>query len=224
MSLIVIEGLDGSGKGTQSRLLFESLKNTGSDIISVSFPDYSSPSSSLVKMYLSGEFGVDADAVNPYAASSFYAVDRYASFMKNWKKQYEEGKIILADRYTTSNIVFQLSKMEKKSWDAFIQWVEDFEYTKLGLPKPDLVIYADMPTEVSQKLLKKRYHGKEEKKDIHERDVAFLNHCRSCGLYAAEKLGWHIVSCASGGQPRDMNNIHKEILETIKTKLNHHSE
>lgn len=219
MSLIVIEGLDGSGKGTQSRLLFESIKNTGRDIISVSFPDYSSPSSSLVKMYLSGEFGTEANAVNPFAASSFYAVDRYASFMKNWKKQYEGGSIILADRYTTSNIVFQLSKMEEKNWDAFIRWVEDFEYTKLGLPKPDLVIYADMPTDVSQKLLKKRYRGEEEKKDIHERDVEFLNHCRSCGLYAAEKLGWHIVGCAAEGEPRNINDIHMEILEIIKNKL-----
>lgn len=169
MSLIVIEGLDGSGKGTQSRLLAEYLERNNIENIKISFPDYDSDSSALVKMYLAGDFGTDANAVNAYAASSFYAVDRFASYNMKWKKQYENGTLILADRYTTSNITYQLSKLEHSEWDAFSQWLYDFEFNKLGLPVPDAVIYLDMDPMVSQKLLTSRYSGDDSKKDIHEK-------------------------------------------------------
>ncbi len=215
MSLIVIEGLDGSGKGTQVKNLYDSLLAEGQRVKKITFPDYASTSSSLVKMYLAGEFGTDANSVNPYAASSFYAVDRFASFTTNWKTDYELGAVILADRYTTSNIVYQLSKMEQEHWAEFAEWLEDFEYNKLKLPKPDLVIYLDMPPEVSQKLLEKRYHGDLAKKDIHEKDVEFLKKCRECAYFAANKLGWRIISCADMGEPRTIESIHKDVLEAF---------
>lgn len=215
MSLVVIEGLDGSGKGTQSRILYEQMKEAGKAVVKVTFPDYESPSSALVQMYLRGEFGKDADAVNPYAASSFYAVDRYASFVTKWKKDYEAGSVILADRYTTSNIVFQLSKLPKDQWDAFLSWIDDFEYGKLALPKPDAVIYIDMPIEISQKLLSQRYDGNESQKDIHESNISFLEHCREAGLYSASRLGWHVVHCWNGDCPRSVEEINREIVEIL---------
>lgn len=216
MSLIVIEGLDGSGKGTQSQLLFEYVKSKNLNIKKVSFPNYDSPSSALVKMYLGGEFGTDANAVNPYAASTFYAVDRYASFNTVWKDDYQKDWVILADRYTTSNIIFQLSKMEKEKWEEFANWIENLEYVKMNLPKPDLVIYLDMPIEVSQKLLAKRYDGDENKKDIHERDMNFLNHCRESGLFAANLLDWKIISCSENGEARLLEEITKEIISEVE--------
>ena len=164
MSLIVLEGLDGSGKGTQTALLAEALVKQGRSLRQITFPDYDSPSSALVRMYLNGEFGTDPEDVNPYAASAFYAVDRFASFRKDWKKDYDQGSVILCDRYATSNMVYQMGKSPRKEWDRYLEWVEDFEYGKLGLPRPDLVLYLDMPVEVSQKLLLQRYHGDSGKK------------------------------------------------------------
>jgi dTMP kinase len=216
MSLIVMEGLDGSGKGTQSRILYERVRSSGKKIMKVTFPDYDSPSSQLVKMYLRGDFGKEADAVNPYAASAFYAVDRYASFVMKWKKEYDGGTVILADRYTTSNIVFQLSKLPEEAWDPFLQWIEDFEYGKLALPRPDAVIYTDMPVEISQKLLSQRYQGDNTKKDIHESDVSFLERCRKAGLYAAQRLSWQVVRCWEGDRPRQVEEISKEIFEILE--------
>ena len=178
MSLVVLEGLDGSGKGTQAKLLAQALAGRGVPLRPVTFPDYSSPSSSLVKMYLNGEFGSAPEDVNAYAASAFYAVDRYASFLrfwsKDWGEDYRQGKLILCDRYATSNMVYQMGKAPREEWDRYLAWVEDFEYQKLGIPRPDLVLYLDMPIEVSQKLLLERYHGDSGKKDIHESHLDFL--------------------------------------------------
>ena len=173
--LIVIEGLDGSGKATQTSLLYKYLKEKNSKTITVSFPDYNQPSSTLVKMYLNSEFGKDPDIVNAYAAASFYSIDRYASFLKFWKEKYENGFTIIADRYTTSNAIYQMSKLHSEHWDEYLNWLYDYEYNKLLLPKPDLVIYLDMPIEVSQELMSIRYEGNEEKKDIHESNISFLN-------------------------------------------------
>ena len=189
MALIVIEGLDGSGKGTQSAKLAAYAEEHGG-ARKITFPDYDSPSSALVKMYLAGDFGTDAGSVNAYAASTFYAVDRFASYQMQWKADYLAGKTIIADRYVTANIVYQLSKLPETEWDSFIHWLEDLEYGKLGLPRPDRVLYLDVPPEVSQKLLQNRYQGDLTKKDIHEKDLAYLLHCRECALFAAEKLGW----------------------------------
>ncbi|MGN0477885.1 MAG: dTMP kinase [Hominenteromicrobium sp.] len=218
MALIVIEGLDGSGKGTQAELLYRCAAEHGK-ARKITFPDYDSPSSALVKMYLAGEFGGDAEAVNAYAASAFYAVDRFASFQTKWKADYLAGSLIIADRYVTSNIVYQLSKLPPDAWDAYIRWLEDFEYEKLGLPRPDRVLYLDVLPEVSQKLLQKRYGGDTSKKDIHEKDLAFLLHCRSCALYAAEKLHWTVLNCAADHTLRTIEDIHQEILTELEDLL-----
>lgn len=212
MSLIVIEGLDGSGKGTQSELLFQALSARSGSVRKITFPDYASPSSSLVKMYLGGEFGKDPEDVNAYAASSFYAVDRYASFKKDWQEDYLRGVTILADRYTTSNQVFQLGKLPRDQWEGYLSWLEDLEYEKLCLPRPDLVICLEMPVEVSQKLLSVRYHGDDGKRDIHENHLDFLRECAVSAKFAAERLGWSVIHCGENGQPRPVEDIHREVL------------
>lgn len=210
-----MEGLDGSGKATQTGLLCKALSEQGVKPRRVSFPDYDEPSSALVKMYLNGEFGTNPDDVNAYAASSFYAVDRFASYQRFWKQDYQNGAFIVADRYTTSNIVFQLSKLPKEQWDSFIDWLEDYEYGKLGLPRPDLTIYLSMPLEVSQKLLTGRYHGNESKKDIHESNGAYLAACHESAVYAAQRLHWKIIRCAQGENPKAVEEIHEEVMQKV---------
>ncbi len=217
--LIVIEGLDGSGKGTQSQLVTQILKDRGHKVRKLTFPDYDSPSSSLVKMYLHGELGGSPDDVNAYAASSFYAVDRVASFIKDWKKDYEECDYIIADRYVTSNIIYQMSKVEPQHRDSYISWCEDFEYNRLCIPRPDVVIYLDMPPAVSQKLMSGRYNGDESKKDIHEKNMEFLLSCRESALYALDKLSWVHLLCAQGDTPKSIETITQQILDIIDTKL-----
>lgn len=211
--LITMEGLDGSGKATQTELLCKALAGRGVRLRRVSFPDYNEPSSVLARMYLNGEFGADPDDVNAYAASSFYAVDRYASYQKHWRQDYRNGSLIIADRYTTSNIVFQLSKLPREQWPGFVEWVQDYEYDKLGLPRPDLTIYLNMPLEVSQKLLSGRYHGNEEKKDIHESNAEYLRACRTSADYAVRRLNWKTVQCADIGRLKTVEQIHGEVLE-----------
>ncbi|MBR2714723.1 MAG: deoxynucleoside kinase [Ruminococcus sp.] len=213
--LIVIEGLDGSGKGTQSEILYTTLIERGYKVKKITFPDYDSPTSSLVKMYLGGELGDSPDDVNAYAASAFYAVDRVASFIKSWKKDYDECDYIIADRYVTSNIIYQMTKVEKAERDEYIQWCEDFEYNRLKVPKPDVVIYLDMPPEVSQKLMSNRYNGDESKKDIHEKNMNFLLACRESALYAQNKLNWIHLSCASGDTPKSIEEISGQILDIL---------
>ena len=213
--LIAMEGLDGSGKATQTELLCRSLKGKGVPLRRISFPDYDEPSSALVKMYLNGAFGAHPQEVNAYASASFYAVDRFASFTQFWKTDYESGKTIVADRYSTSNIVYQMSKLPRAEWDSFIEWLCDYEYGKLGLPRPDCTIYLDMPPEVSQKLLSVRYHGNEQKKDIHERDTQYLRSCREGAAYAAKKLGWIVINCAEGDNAKAVEQIHSELMKQL---------
>ena len=210
-----MEGLDGSGKATQTGLLCKALSEQGVKPRRVSFPDYDEPSSALVKMYLNGEFGSNPDDVNAYAASSFYAVDRFASYQRFWKQDYQNGAFIVADRYTTSNIVFQLSKLPKEQWDSFIDWLEDYEYGKLGLPRPDLTIYLSMPLEVSQKLLTGRYHGNESKTDTHGGNGAYLGACHESAVYAAQRLNWKIIRCAQGENPKAVEEIHEEVMQKV---------
>ncbi len=214
--LIVIEGLDGSGKSTQLDLLPKALKEKGFDSKSVSFPDYESDSSALVKMYLRGDFGKNPSDVNAFASSVFYTVDRFASYKKAWGEYYDNGGIIISGRYTTSNAVHQTSKLEKSEWATFLDWLYDFEYNKIGIPKPDKVIFLDMPVEVSQKLLSNRYNGDESKKDIHESDTAYLENCRKAAYFTAEYSGWTIIPCAKDGEARSIEDIAKDILsETL---------
>lgn len=213
--LIVIEGLDGSGKETQANLLLEELKKKGYQVKKVSFPDYESDSSALVKMYLSGQFGTHPDDVNAYAASSFFAVDRYASFKRDWKTDYENG-IIVADRYTTSNAVHQCSKLPREKWDNYLDWLFDYEYRLLGIPEPNMVIYLRVETAVSQHLMQARYHG-QDKRDIHEKDTAYLERCREAAEYCAAKFNWKMVECTRYGEMKSKESIAKEI-ESLVTK------
>lgn len=213
--LVVLDGLDGSGKSTQLERLNGYFTENNIPYKQISFPDYEQPSSALVTMYLNGEFGTTADAVNAYAASSFYAVDRYASYKKFWKDDYEAGTLILAARYTTSNAIHQMSKLPREEWDSYLNWLEDYEYNLLKLPRPDTVLFLDMPLDISQRLLSGRYGGAEEKKDIHERDLLYLQHCRESALYAAEKRGWQVVSCGADGNPFAPETITQELLNRI---------
>lgn len=215
--IIVIEGLDGSGKATQTQILAEKLANQGKKVRKLEFPDYANPSSSLVKMYLGGDFGDKPEDVNAYAASAFYAVDRVASYMQFWKKDYADDSVILSDRYATSNIIYQMSKLPENEWDSFIEWQADFEYKKLGIPQPDKVIYLDVDPKVSQKLMEKRYNGDNSKKDLHEKNLNYLLECRKSAIYAAQKCGWTVIDCCENGEIKAIEKIAKEIEEaTIK--------
>lgn len=219
--LIVIEGLDGSGKATQTKLLYERLLSLSINVKRISFPDYEQESSSLVKLYLNSELGDSPDDVNAYAASSFFAVDRIASYIKSWKKFYQiPNSVVIADRYTTSNAIYHMNKLPLSQWDEYLQWLEDFEYQKLGLPRPDAVIYLHMPVEISQMLIKKRYHGNNDKKDLHEKNVNFLKLCASSAEYALKKLGWQKVLCCEGECVRDQKSIHDEVFSLSMEALN----
>ena len=214
--LIVIDGLDGSGKTTQSQLLFSHMEqNSPNGAKLISFPDYENPSSQLVKMYLAGDFGKDAQQVSAYAASSFYAVDRYASYRLYWEDEYLSGKNILATRYATSNMIHQMGKLPREEWDAFLDWVKDYEYKKLGLPAPDQVIFLDMDLEISAKLLTGRYHGDESKKDIHEANRQYLMNCRESALYAARREGWTVIRCDDGENVLPLEVIAQKIAESL---------
>ena len=170
-------------------------------------------------MYLKGDFGKEAGDVNAYAASAFYAVDRFASYRMKWKDDYASGVPIISDRYVTSNIVYQLSKLPKTEWKTFVSWLEDLEYEKFGLPRPDRVIYLDVPPKISQRLLTERYAGDTTKKDIHESDIHYLLHCRDCALHAAEHLNWIVLNCAEGDTLRSIEDIHHEIKEKLEDLL-----
>lgn len=217
--LIIVEGLDGSGKSTQVALLEKYFTDENVSYKKIKLPDYDSPSSTLVNMYLAGEFGKDANDVNAYAAGAFYAVDRFASYKLNWKKEYENDVLILADRYATSNSIYQMEKIDESEWDEYLDWSADFEYNKIGIPKPDLVIYLDMPVEISQKLMTSRYNGDEGKKDVHEANVEFLNKCRKTALYAADKQGWKVIPCSDGENPLPIDVIHNTIVDTVKEEI-----
>lgn len=217
--LIAIEGLDGSGKTTQIEILAERLKADGIDAKTISFPNYESDSSALVKMYLAGQFGEKPGDVSAYAASVFYAVDRYASFRTGWEEYYKNGGVVVSARYTTSNAIHQTSKLPENEWDSYLDWLFETEFGKLSLPEPDLVIFLDMPPEVSQKMMTGRYCGDESKKDIHERDIKYLENCRKAARYISEKCGWLVIPCSENGEPRTRedisNDVYKAVLKTI---------
>lgn len=217
--LIVFEGTDGSGKSTQFALLTKRLQAIGKEIRTMVFPQYSEPSSSLIRMYLGGEFGSRPSDVNAYAASTFYAVDRYASYQKVWGSYYKAGGIMLSDRYTTSNAVHQGSKVPMEERTEFFQWLYDFEYGKMELPKPDLVIYLDVPTELTGQLMRKREAATNTNADIHEQHMDYLKLCRSTGLEAARFYNWNIIHCAEDGKMRSIEDIHNEIFALVQSCL-----
>ena len=206
--IIVFEGIDGSGKSTQYRRFCAEFNARGRDFRSIVFPRYDKESSALIRMYLSGEFGSKPEDVGPYAASAFYAVDRFASFRQDWGEYYNNGGLIVTDRYTTSNAIHQSAKLAPEDRAAYLDWLCDFEYVKFGLPKPDVVFFCDVPAEVSVRQIQKR--GNEA--DIHEKDFEYLVKCAECASMAADKLGWVRIDCAPGGAMRTEDDIAAEIL------------
>ena len=217
--LIVIEGTDGSGKSTQFKLLAERLEQDNHPFRRLVFPRYSEESSALIRMYLGGQFGTNPSDVNAYAASAFYAVDRYASYKQDWGNWYEEGGLVISDRYTTSNAVHQASKEVGEKQAEFLKWLYEFEYDRLALPRPDLVIYLDMPTDYTEKLMRHREAETNTKADIHEKDLAYLATCRETGRTAAAYYGWKIVTCVQDGQMRTIEDIHEEIYRYVAACL-----
>ena len=217
--LIVIEGTDGSGKSTQFRLLSERLEKEQIRFKHLVFPRYSEESSALIRMYLGGQFGSKPSDVNAYAASAFYAVDRYASYKMDWGQWYEEGGLVLSDRYTTSNAVHQASKETGEARKAYLKWLYEFEYDKLQLPRPDLTIYLDVPTDFTEKMLRGREQATNTTADIHEKDMAYLATCRECGADAAAYYGWTVIKCVRDGKMRTMEDIHNEIYAAVRQCL-----
>lgn len=217
--LIVIEGTDGSGKSTQFRLLTQRLERENRSFQKLIFPQYTEPSSALIRMYLGGEFGTDPSQVNAYAASTFYAVDRYASYRKVWGSWYAQGGLVVSDRYTTSNAVHQASKVPPETQTAFWKWLYDFEYQKLGLPCPDLIVYLDVPTDFTRRLLRRREQDTHTHGDIHEQDAAYLAACRQSGRAAAAYYGWTVIACVRDGQMRSVEDIHEEIYRHVAACL-----
>ena len=218
--LIIIEAGDGSGKATQTKALYDHLVRDGYRVHRIEFPDYEADSSMLVRMYLRGDFGGHAEDVNAFAASTFFAVDRYASFRMKWKEFYDNGDIILADRYTTSNMVHQAVKLtDAKEREAFLDWLWDFEFVKIGLPVPDKVVFLDMDPHVADKLIAARAKETGAEKDIHEKDTSYLHRCHAAYLELAKKYDWSKVICSEGGEPRSIAAIHDEVYEAVKTVL-----
>lgn len=217
--LIVFEGTDGSGKSTQFELLAKRLEAEQIGFQRLRFPQYEEPSSALIRMYLSGAFGDDPEAVNAYAASTFYAVDRYASYQCVWKDYYQGGGLVVSDRYTTSNAVHQGSKVPEGERAEFFRWLYDLEYDRMGLPRPDLVVLLDMPVELSEQLMRKREQSTGTHADIHERDEDYLKKCRDVALHAAKYYGWRTVSCAKDGAIRGVEDIHGEVYAIVKSCL-----
>lgn len=220
--LIVIEGVDSSGKATQTEMLFSRLQNEFSNVNKVSFPNYSSPSSSVVKMYLNGDFGSDANSVNAYTASAFFALDRYASVNGEWKSFFYGNGITIADRYVTSNMVHQASKIDSADdKDKFLDWLYDFEYGKMNLPTPDVIIFLDMPVKYAVELMKNRKNKIDQSdiKDIHESDTTYLEKSYNNAVGVAEKYGWHRISCVKDGKIRTIEDISNEIYDVVKSIL-----
>lgn len=217
--LIVFEGTDGSGKATQSELLCQELTRRGIPYRKLTFPRYQEESSALVRLYLGGAFGQKPGDVNAYAAASFYSVDRYASYKQDWGSYYEQGGLLIADRYTTSNAVHQTSKLPPEQQRPFVDWLFDFEYQKLGLPAPDRVLYLDLPTELSEQMMPRREEATHTHADIHEQDEAYLRSCRESAARVVDWCGWQRIRCDRDGRIRSIQDIHQEVLERVADLL-----
>ena len=217
--LIVLEGIDGSGKSAQYRRLCARFDREGLGYHSIVVPRYSEESSALIRMDPNGDFGSKPEDVNPCAASIFYAVDRYASYMTDWKDRYNAGAVILSDRYTTSNAVHQGAKLPAAEQPAFFDWLYDLEYVKLGLPEPDLVIFLDVDIATSERRMAHRREKNGTSGDIHENDAEYLQHCLDTGRRAAKHYGWRIVDFMKDGAEREADEKHEEIFEIVKGVL-----
>ncbi len=217
--IIIIEGLDGSGKSTQ----FELLQSRFPECRFITFPNYDSPSGEIITDYLKGKFPEENNIKSAYSASTFYAVDRYISYKSDWGIEYNSGKNIISARYTTSNAIYQMTKLEKSMWYDYCTWLYDLEYNKMGIPRPDHVIFLDMPVEISQKLLSIRYNGDNDKKDIHESDTDYLEKCRHSAIYASiydrNNIMWHVINCCENNMLRSIQDIQTEIIKIISDIL-----
>jgi dTMP kinase len=214
--LIVLEGIDGSGKSTQYKRLCERLDSEGTEYRHIVFPRYSNESSALVRMYLRGDFGSSPGDVNPYAASTFFAVDRYASFKTEWSDYYLGGGVVLSDRYTTSNAVHQGSKLPDGEMERYFDWLYDFEFRLMGLPKPDLVIYLDIDIDTALSQIRLRQAEIGSQADIHETDAGYLKNCLRAGRAAARHLGWKSIACLDNGRMRSVEDIHADIYGAVR--------
>jgi len=215
-TLIVLEGIDGSGKSTQFDILCDRLASENKDFKHVRFPRYDKPSSTLLKMYLGGEFGDDPDTVNAYAATSFFAVDRFASFVQDWRGYYNGGGLVLLDRYTTSNAIHQGAKLTSCQRGRFFDWLYEYEFNLIGLPAPDHVIYMDIDAENAARRLAQRQAETGTSGDIHEKDMAYLKLCAQSGAQAATHYGWHSIGCITEGHERSENELHQEIWQLVQ--------
>lgn len=214
--LIAIDGLDGSGKETQTKLILKTFEEYGIPHRYLSFPTYKEPWSALVSLYLGGGFGEQPEDVNAYAASTFFACDRYCSYMLDWKKNYDDGDVIVCNRYTTGNAVHQLSKLPEQEWESFLEWLDGYEYGKLGLPKPETVIYLCLPPEIALKYIMKRSAETGRSMDIHERSTSHLEKSYRAALFASKKLSWKAVNCAENGKMRSIEDIHNDIIMILR--------
>ena len=214
--LIIFEGTDGSGKSTQFRLLCQAMEQRETPFRKIIFPRYQEPSSALIRMYLGGEFGGSPADVNAYAASTFYAVDRYASYKQDWGGIYESGGLILADCYSTSNAAHQGCTLSEAELPAFLDWLYDFEHVRLELPKPDLVIYLDVDLETSRQRMRRREEKTHTSADIHEQDEAYLRDCLLTGRLAASHYGWRRIDWLRDGREREKQEKNDEIYAIIK--------
>lgn len=217
--LIVFEGIDGSGKSSQYRLLCDRCKENGIAFNQIVFPRYNEPSSALIRMYLDGAFGENPTDVNAYAASTFYAVDRYASYVTDWGAYYRNGGIILSDRYTTSNAVHQGCKLSDEQLPDFFDWLYDLEYKRMGLPEPDLVLYLDVDVDTSLERMAQRRQADGSKADIHEKDPDYLAKCLDLGHKAADHYGWTVIAHKENGRMRSLEEKHEEIFQIVKKVL-----
>ena len=224
--LIVLEGLDGSGKGTQTEILAKTLRAEGRSVRVIDFPMYDRDSSHFVRLYLSGGLGEDPADTNAYAASMFFASDRYISYRTDWEKDYRApDTVVIANRYTTANAYHQLAKMDRTKWDPFLDWLWDFEFCKLGLPKPDMVLLLDMPENVSSALVKKRSGETGQKLDIHEMHEDYLEKCRAAASYVSKKCGWCVIPCADENafEPYSRDEIAEKIAREVDAFLEKHT-
>lgn len=219
MYLFIIEGIDGSGKATQLKLLREKLEKEGRPVLPISFPNYEDRSSGPVKMYLEGELGKDPSDVSAYAASSLFAIDRFASYKKTWEKPYKDGTVIISDRYVLSNIIHQASKLPDSQKGEFVDWLYDLEYNKLGIPKPTLSVFLDVPPDVSKKNIEKRYSGDESRKDIHEKNLDYMNDCYRTAKQILPKLGVKAIECTKDGEMLSAEMISDAIFSEAKKLL-----
>lgn len=228
--LFVIEGSDASGKATQTKLLYERLLKDGFKVKKIEFPNYKSDSSTLVKMYLNGEFGDDPGDVNPYAASTFYAVDRFVTYKKDWEDFYLQDGIVIADRYTTSNMIYQAAKFKnERDKEKFLDWLWELEFDLYELPPPDKVFFLDLPPEYSFKLLEERKREeaseKDHYKDIHELNYKYMVQSYKNACYVADKYNWEKIYCLTdGGSVRGVGELNEKIYKRVTESLSQGAE